>query len=59
MRLVEDILDVMLGFDGEYIKKDNRGTYTLEPHREKATCSMALAEMTKKILTLPTCYLKI
>ena len=59
MRLVEDILDVMLGFDGEYIKKDSRGVYSLEPHKDRPTCSLALAELTKKILILPSCYCKI
>lgn len=59
MRLVEDILDVMLGFEGEYIKKDGRGIFVLEPHKDRPTCSMALAELTKKILALPICYCKI
>lgn len=33
MKLIEDILDVMLGFDGEYIKKNSSGSYSLEPYK--------------------------
>lgn len=29
MKLVEDLLDVMLSFDGEYIRKNSQGVYTL------------------------------
>jgi hypothetical protein len=29
MKLVEDILDVMLSFDGEYIKRNIRGEYVI------------------------------
>lgn len=42
MKLVEDILDVMLSFDGEYIKRNARGDYAVEPHKERPTCSSAL-----------------
>lgn len=33
MKLVEDLLDVMLGFDGEYIKRDSNWNFVLEPNK--------------------------
>lgn len=59
MKLVEDILDVMLSFDGEYIKRNMRGEYVIEPQKERPTCSSALTELTNKILELPRYYIRI
>jgi hypothetical protein len=56
MRIIEDILDVMLGFDGEYIKKNSSNQFMIEPQKDRPTCSLALAELASKILALPTAY---
>ncbi len=55
--LIEDILDIMLGFDGVYIKKRvNSNHFIIEPHLENPSCSLALAQMADKILDLPVYY---
>lgn len=51
MLLVEDLLDVMLGFEGTYIRR-RAGTalFVIEPHLESPSCSTALAQLTYRIL---------
>lgn len=51
------MLDVMLGFEGTYIRR-RAGTalFVIEPHLESPSCSTALAQLTYRILELPSHY---
>lgn len=51
--LIEDILDIMLGFEGVYIKKRANLQFVIEPHLEQPTCNIALSQLVYKILSLP------
>lgn len=58
--LVEDMLDVMLGFEGVYIKKRGEGknlNFVIEPHLETASCDASLYQLCQKIFALPLNYL--
>ncbi len=54
---MEDILDVMLGFDGIYIKRRQKSHhFIIEPHLPNPSCSLALTQMAYKILDIPAYY---
>jgi gamma-tubulin complex component 2 len=58
--LIEDILDIMLGFEGVYIKKRGEGrslNFVIEPYLESASCDPSLYQLCQKIFVLPLNYL--
>jgi gamma-tubulin complex component 2 len=58
--LVEDILDIMMGFDGVYIKKHKTlHQFVIEPHLEQPSCNVANKQLAEKILNLPLMYYKV
>ena len=55
--LVEDLLDLLMGEEGVYIKKlPGKHVFVIEPHNDKPTCNIALAQLTYRILELPSLY---
>jgi len=55
--LIEDILDVSMGFEGSYVKRRPGGSlYVIEPHLNNPSCSTALAQLTYRILEISSHY---
>lgn len=55
--LIEDILDVSMGFEGNYIKRRPGGSlFVIEPHLTTPSCNIALSQLTYRILEITTHY---
>ena len=58
--LIEDLLDVMLGFEGVYIKRRaEKTTFVIEPQLESPSCDPVLYSICQKLLVMPLHYLYI
>ena len=58
--LIEDILDVSMGFEGSYIKRRPGGAlFVIEPHLNTPSCNIALSQLTYRILEITAHYEKL
>lgn len=55
--LIEDILDVSMGFEGSYVKRRPGGSlFVIEPHLNNPSCEIALSQLTYRILEITAHY---